>query len=308
MADSPPKSNPQNPIIRTAQKPKPITPTRGGGYIPSEPRRTEMPTDWSPYLPKRLKLRATAITIKAIKEFPVRSQIEELCKKVISDMTPHLCAMDADSAEDNMKGILRSLLIYNCDPIEEDKKCQLGKKIRASDEWLYLTLVCLADSKTAEEPERPQRAGGTGPIDSAQGADQPARPQPATATNGNEAAPLSGKDEKAKIRARDVVPVIDELNILTKEIYQRSDYEPSRKKYPHFLTFQATEMTPVSRRHGKLIEEVKLEVRQLCGRRPERKLAFQIVAAIHKKAWHTVATNWKDYGATARKAKSAAKV
>jgi hypothetical protein len=107
-----------------------------------------MPLDLPLYYPNGLKLRTTAIIGEALKNFPVQTQTLELCKYVISKLTPHFCAvvrdkeLRADLAPDRMSDLVHCLLVANChDPSE---RFRFEKELIRSDEWVKLIAELLA--------------------------------------------------------------------------------------------------------------------------------------------------------------------
>ncbi len=79
------------------------------------------------------------IRTKAARKCPKQTQILELCKYFISEMTPLLCeavkagTMRADLALDAMSDLLNSWLGRNCK--DGDEKYPLKQNVEGSDEW-----------------------------------------------------------------------------------------------------------------------------------------------------------------------------
>lgn len=152
MADPPPKSKPQ--------KPEPITPISGSGdsgMPPPRPRPTQMPHDYPPYYPNHLKPRTTVIIGEALKKFPDQTQTLQLCKHVISELTPHICAaahnntLRADLALFEMKSLLPYLLVANCD--DSSERFHLEQEIMNSDEWVKLAQGLIEPAETHAKVE-----------------------------------------------------------------------------------------------------------------------------------------------------------
>jgi hypothetical protein len=125
----------------TSKAPPPIKPLRHS-YRLTEPKATRAPLDFPPYYPDHLKLRTTVIIGEALKNFPVQTQTLELCKYVISKLTPHFCSavragvLRADLAQSRMSDLLDSLLVYNC--ADSSERIRLNLETRKSDEWFKL--------------------------------------------------------------------------------------------------------------------------------------------------------------------------
>jgi hypothetical protein len=116
-------------------------------------RPTVAPANPPTNFPGDLWPQTNLILLKARKKFPLQMQILELCKRIISDMTPLFCQevkagkMKADAVQrengGGMEDLLHSLFVYNdYGPYTgfglSDTTFQLGKKVRQSHEWLAL--------------------------------------------------------------------------------------------------------------------------------------------------------------------------
>src|SRR5205814_343499 len=106
------------------------------------PKPTQPLLNFPPYYPNALKPQTEVIILEAVKKFPVQKQALELCRFVISELQPHLCAavqnktQRADLALSEMGDLVQSLLVYNCDNSSE--RLRLEQETRKSEEWLNL--------------------------------------------------------------------------------------------------------------------------------------------------------------------------
>ena len=91
------------------------------------------------YYPNGLAVRTWKAIWEAIEAFPYQDQVLELCRKVISDLTPSFSdeirtgRLRTDRAPDVMKDLLRCILVNN--DRDSDKAWQLGQELRRSKEW-----------------------------------------------------------------------------------------------------------------------------------------------------------------------------
>ena len=91
----------------------------------------------------------------------MRVQILELCKYVISELTPYFCAavqdkrLRADLALSAMSDLLHYLVVANCD--DSSERSRLNQETRRSDKWVKLAgqLARLADFQS--DKERPSK-------------------------------------------------------------------------------------------------------------------------------------------------------
>ena len=129
-------------IRRISNAPKPPTVLNGRGSWTPRPKATQVPLDWPPYYPNHLIPRTTVIIGEAIKKFPLQAQTLELCKCVISELTPQFCAavldkmVRGDLALSRMSDLLHYLLVANCD--DASARFNFEREIKKSDEWLEL--------------------------------------------------------------------------------------------------------------------------------------------------------------------------
>ncbi len=158
------------PLVSRA--PKPPSPLRFHPKL-TRPKPTQMPRGWEQYFPGDLIALTTVIIGKAIREFSDQTQTLPLCKHVVSELTPHLCArvqrktLRADEALSKMFNVLHCRSAYNCDDSEASYRVE--QDTIGSDECL----------KLAKEMARVPSAAAN---DSSRLA--PAQPPPATVANG----------------------------------------------------------------------------------------------------------------------------
>ena len=136
-------TSPANNARPVTQAPLPITPLRGSWISPG-PERTQTPSDLPPYYPNDLIPETRVIIAEAVREFADQTRTLELCKHVISSLTPlfrkavESGTLQAETALSNsgMGGLLHCLLVHNCD--NENERFRLQQEVMASDEWLML--------------------------------------------------------------------------------------------------------------------------------------------------------------------------
>jgi hypothetical protein len=154
---------------RITRAPKPATSISGTGGWRHPQRRTEVPSNPPANFPEDLWLKTVSIFGKARTAFPDRTHTLELCKRVISEMTPLYCdvvkngTMKASAVLrerfGGMPDLLHSLLVCNDDGPHSglaslsDGAYRLWKEAMNSDEWSRL-VEALEDS-TAEPGARP---------------------------------------------------------------------------------------------------------------------------------------------------------
>jgi ribosome-binding protein aMBF1 (putative translation factor) len=142
-------TNVGEPARRISQAPSPPTSVGGLGLSRTGPKSTQIPPDLPPHYPNDLKPQTHLIIAEAVKKFSDQTCALELCKCVISDLTPHLLAavqdktLRPDLVVTNMDELLHYLLVSNCD--DENERFRLKQEARKSDEWLALVRV-IADA------------------------------------------------------------------------------------------------------------------------------------------------------------------
>jgi|SRR5579863_2635899 len=150
-----PRELPGSHVRFVTKAPPPITPLSGAGaWAGNRARPTQMPQNPPTNFPSSLWPKTVVILARTVREYPSQIQTLELCKRVISEMTPlfreavKLGKMKGhDVFTDGLGGmadLLHSLLVYNDDGPHSgfsslsDQAYRLGQEIRKSDEWLGL--------------------------------------------------------------------------------------------------------------------------------------------------------------------------
>jgi hypothetical protein len=156
-----------------------------GTWTPTHVKPTEVPANPPTNFPGELWPNTCVILAEAVQKFPDRRrQMPELCKHVISEMTPVYCGavvdgtMKADEVlrEDfgGMQDLLRSLLSHNDDGPSSgfgglsNQAYQIYVKARNSEEWRMLTKAIAnahgAESKSANAAVANERQSFVEPI------------------------------------------------------------------------------------------------------------------------------------------------
>jgi hypothetical protein len=105
------------------------------------PNHTKALPDLPLLYPKELKAQTKLIIDEAVRRFPVERQTLEMCKHVISALTPlfsaaiHNNELPARTAESKIGELLHRLLAHNSAPSERPSR---ERQLRRSDEWLKL--------------------------------------------------------------------------------------------------------------------------------------------------------------------------
>jgi hypothetical protein len=124
--------------FRFSKAPKPMTPLRSGSVVP-KPERTQSPQDLPPSYPNHLKVSTWNVIASTIKEFPQLPQIMEVCRKVISELTPVFCEevstarMRGDLVLSCMSDLLRYLL--TCNVSNDSEHYRIDQDLKRSQEW-----------------------------------------------------------------------------------------------------------------------------------------------------------------------------
>jgi hypothetical protein len=107
------------------------------------PKSTQALLDFPPYYPSDLIPLTTVVIGQAIRKFPAQTQTLDLCKYVVSELTPHLCTAvrggilsSSSVALSRMSELLHYLLVANCE--HESERFQLKQEIARADEWTKL--------------------------------------------------------------------------------------------------------------------------------------------------------------------------
>ncbi|SRR6266851_601877 len=119
-----------------------------------EPKPTQVPPSPPTYFPSDLWPKTYVILLEARKKFPYQTQTLELCKHIISEMTPLFywavvggtikAGAVFNEGLGGMEDLLHSLLVHNDDWPKSgfsslsDQAYRLGQVVRQSDEWLKL--------------------------------------------------------------------------------------------------------------------------------------------------------------------------
>jgi hypothetical protein len=126
--------------VFVTKAPRPPSEVGGRGVIHG-PKPTEVLSDLPVYYPATLVPRTSVIIVQAVRKFPVQTQTLELCKYVISKLTPDFRealqnqVFRQHEAVSRMQDLLRSLLAHNCG---DGRRSELEKEVLKSDEWLTL--------------------------------------------------------------------------------------------------------------------------------------------------------------------------
>jgi hypothetical protein len=151
------------------QAPPPPHELRGGGWVRSKPKPTELPTSFPPGFPTSLVLNARVILADVVREFPDRSKLETLCKVLVSRYTDLLCTgvcsgvIKAHEAPDELNTIVHYVLVVNCE--RDTERFEIRRAVVNSDEWhamLKRLLECEADVQAADaKPTDPAKSNPT---------------------------------------------------------------------------------------------------------------------------------------------------
>lgn len=118
--------------------PPPITPLPGsGGYW--RPKATSVPSTLPSSLPHFLVACTDVVICEAVREFPDQTHCAELCRRVISTLTPRLCAavgsgsLRPDLVRPIVSDLLRTLVVHNSNYDLDGYR--LEQDFWRSDEW-----------------------------------------------------------------------------------------------------------------------------------------------------------------------------
>jgi hypothetical protein len=138
-----------------------------GGRLASPPKRiVTPPLDHLLYWPDAPMAKIYVVIGEGKKQFPLQTQVVDLCKYVIDKLTPEFLKgvrsgkLLQSLALDSMLDLINSLLIYNCDDSRRD---DLGNEVRDSKEWLSLAKAI--DSSRTDSPSQttPEKVFGATP-------------------------------------------------------------------------------------------------------------------------------------------------
>lgn len=131
-------------VRRVTRAPAPASVLRGGGFhAPSHSKPTQVVEDLPPYYPNNLKPQTRLIIGEAVRKFPLRTHVLELCQYIVSELTQHFSAviqsktLRPDQVEDTMNDLLHYILVRNSD--NSDESFRIKENVRKSDEWLKLS-------------------------------------------------------------------------------------------------------------------------------------------------------------------------
>jgi hypothetical protein len=150
-----PPSKEAPPVRRISNAPPPPTEVRGTGWFLSpDPAQTpiERPTDLPVGYPIGLNLRTQDVINRAIEAFPRKSQVLDLCKRVVSELTAAYCAevqagrLRPDAAPKAMSALLSVLMGGNC---RNSERLNLEQEILGSEEWRGFIRELLESEKIA---------------------------------------------------------------------------------------------------------------------------------------------------------------
>jgi hypothetical protein len=159
----------------------PITPVGGFAMASYHPKSAQIPLDLPPYYPNDLKPQTQLIIVEAVRKFPDQTRTLELCKYVISELTPLFRAavqrgtLRADlalSESGGMGTLLHSVLVYNDDGPRSgfgglsNEAYRLEQEVKKSDEWLGLVKAIVEveerpDTSDAERQPAESKSGVT---------------------------------------------------------------------------------------------------------------------------------------------------
>ena len=141
--------------------PPPPTVLGGGSWIPSQPK-PQVPTDFPSDYPQSLRIRTGVILADTAREFQDRWTLEQLCRKIVSNLTDLLCESVREgtlmdhAAPERLKKLLHYVCVSNS---KYDDECFRAETAAInSDEWhaMLKRLAVCEDS----EPHKLQLADG----------------------------------------------------------------------------------------------------------------------------------------------------
>jgi hypothetical protein len=134
-------------------------------WIPPKPIPAEVPTDLPPDFPSSLRLRTSVVLDEVVAEFS-RSQLEPLCKKLVSRLTAILCegvkegTLQAYEAPSRLDTLLHYVRVTNCN---NDNECsRVRRAVVNSDEWRAMRKLLLeCENRSLNEAPLGETARGT---------------------------------------------------------------------------------------------------------------------------------------------------
>lgn len=145
-----------------------------------EPKPTQVPSFPIDY-PASLKLKTQVILADTVKEFPNRSDLEQLCRRLVSRLTKLLCTavregtLKAHEAPDCVNELLRPIRVANCD--SHSHRVEIENAVTNSEEWramLKQLVKCQKAQQTRKGVVRKELAAQPGD-DHSNGADEEMR-------------------------------------------------------------------------------------------------------------------------------------
>lgn len=121
-----------------SQAPPPITPLRTGSIRLTPEPSAGVPTDLPPYYPPSIRLETMVQLGEAVKEFPERSQLELLCRNIVSRLTPILFdavnqgRVKGHAAPEHLKDLLHYVRVANCE--NSNERFRIENAVVNSDE------------------------------------------------------------------------------------------------------------------------------------------------------------------------------
>ncbi len=155
---SPVEASSSSSSVRPLPKaPSPPTQLSGtGGWSPPKPKPAEVPTEFPPSFPPSLVLRTKIIVAECVRDCPDRSDLERLCREIVSKCTDLLCTavrqgtLKAHSAPDQINELLQFVRVANCE--SDNDRYRVEKIVINSAEWLAM-LTRLAECENEEQPD-----------------------------------------------------------------------------------------------------------------------------------------------------------
>jgi hypothetical protein len=139
---------------------KAITPVGGLGSAAQRRKSTQVPPNAPANFPLDLWLDTGVILDESCARFPTQTQTLELCKHVVSEMTPLFCkAVKTGKMEGyavfhqglgGMEDLLHSLLVYNCE--HDNERFRMAAEVRNSEEWRESRRAIAAIANVSGEP------------------------------------------------------------------------------------------------------------------------------------------------------------
>jgi hypothetical protein len=107
--------------------------------VPSTPKPAAVPSQLPPDYPSSLIIKTGLILAVAVRRFPDRSQLEQLCRAIVSDITPLFCSavragdLRNYAAPGHLSKLLHYVCVTNCD--NGDIRFAIEEAIPNSKEW-----------------------------------------------------------------------------------------------------------------------------------------------------------------------------